>query len=165
MSNLEIVYNTLKAQKIPDPLAKLMTSQAQLESANFTSRVFKTNNNAFGYKYVKQKIATQGLPAPKNEGGYYANYKTVSDSALELANYVKRRFKEKRFPPLETITSARQYADLLTNVGYHTSTRDSYVKGVEYYFNRLKDIVIKQSTPLLSIALIIGIFFLINKKR
>jgi len=165
MSNLEIVYNTLKAQKIPDPLAKLMTSQAQLESANFTSRVFKTNNNAFGYKYVQQKIATQGLPAPKNEGGYYANYKTVSDSALELANYVKRRLKEKRFPPLETITSARQYADLLTNVGYHTSTRESYVKGVEYYFNKLKDIIIKQSTPLLSIAFIIGIFFLINKKR
>ena len=164
MSNLETVYNTLKAQKIPDPLAKLMTAQAQLESANFTSRVFLTNKNAFGYKYLKQKIASQGLPAPKNEGGYYANYKTVSDSALELANYVKRRLKEKRFPPLETITSARQYANLLKDVGYHTSTRESYIKGVEYYFNRLKDIVIKQS-PLLSIAFIIGIFFLINKKR
>jgi uncharacterized FlgJ-related protein len=165
MSNLEIIYNTLKAQNIPDPLAKIMASQAQLESANFTSNVFKTNKNAYGYKYVKQKIATQGLPAPKNEGGYYANYKNVSDSAIELANYVKRRYKEKRFPALETITSARQYAELLTNVGYHTSTRESYVKGVEYYYNKLKNLVIKNTTPLLSIAILISLFFLINKKR
>jgi uncharacterized FlgJ-related protein len=165
MSNLEIIYNTLKDQKIPDPLAKIMTSQAQLESANFTSNVFKTNKNAYGYKYVKQKIATQGLPAPKNEGGFYANYKSVSDSALELANYVKRREKEKKFPGLETITSARQYAELLTDVGYHTATRESYVKGVEYYYNKIKDLVIKNTTPLLSIAILIGVFFLINRKR
>lgn len=165
MSNLEIVYNTLINQKIPVTLAKLITSQAQFESANFTSRVFLENNNAFGYKYVKQKIATKGTPAPKNEGGYYAKYKNVSDSAIELANYAKRRAVEGKFPPLEQILNARQYANLLTDTGYHTSLRENYVKGVEYYFNRLKDIVIKQSTPLLSIAFIIGIFFLINKKR
>jgi hypothetical protein len=164
MSNIEIIYNTLKSQNIPDLLAKIMTSQAQLESANFTSNVFKINKNAYGYKYVRQKIATQGLPAPKNEGGYYANYKNVSDSAIELANYVKRRLKEKRFPPLETITSARQYAELLTDSGYHTSTRDSYVKGVEYYFNRLKDITIKNSTPLILIALFVSVFFLVKKR-
>ena len=43
-----IIYQTLIDQKIPAPLAKLITAQSQFESGNYKSRVFLTDNNAFG---------------------------------------------------------------------------------------------------------------------
>lgn len=151
-----IIYQTLIEQKIPAPLAKLITAQSQFESGNYKSRVFLTDNNAFGYKYVGQKIASKGLPSPKSEGDNYAHYASVKDSAIELSNWVKRRVKEKKFPALNKITTAEQYSGLLKASGYYTSAESNYTKGLKYYFEKLK---IASTLPVIALYIIAAFFF------
>ena len=155
-----VIYQTLLDQKIPAPLAKLITAQSQFESGNYKSRVFLTDNNAFGYKFVGQKIATKGLPSPKNEGDNYAHYDSVKDSAIEIANWVKRRVKEKRFPALNTITTAEQYSKLLKDTNYHTSAESNYTKGLKYYLDKLK---IGSTLPVIGLFILAAFFFLRRK--
>ena len=72
------IYNTAVQQGFNPIAAKLIVAQARFESADYTSNVFKKNNNTSGVKYIGQKNATQGTLSP--EGNYYAKYDTVQDS-------------------------------------------------------------------------------------
>ena len=158
----EIIYNALIGQNIPPLLAKIVTAQSQFESGNYKSKVFLTDNNAFGYKYVGQKIATQGLLSPASEGDHYAHYNSVQDSAIELANWLKRRRKEGKLPALETITSPGQYSKLIKAANYYGASESTYTKGITKIFNSLKiNPIIAGLTGLIIIA---AIFFLIKKK-
>jgi flagellum-specific peptidoglycan hydrolase FlgJ len=158
----EIIYNALIGQNIPPLLAKIVTAQSQFESGNFKSNVFLKDNNAFGYKYVGQKIATKGLPSPASEGDYYAHYNSVQDSAIELANWLKRRHKEGKLPPFDQITSPAQYSKLIKAANYYGASENTYTKGITKIFNSLKiNPVIGGLTGIIIIA---AIFFLIKKK-
>jgi uncharacterized FlgJ-related protein len=157
----EIIYNALIGQNIPPLLAKIVTAQSQFESGNYKSKVFLTDNNAFGYKYVGQKIATKGIPSPANEGDHYAHYNSVQDSAIELANWLKRRRKEGKLPALEAITTPAQYSKLIKAAGYYGASENTYTKGITKIFNSLK---IDSITGLTGLIIIAAIFFLIKKK-
>lgn len=129
----------IKAQAIADgmsaTLADLILAQAKHETGNFTSAVFKANNNLFGYKFVGQKIATRGTPAPANEGSnmFYAKYKTIEDSVKELTSWLKRRQAEGK-GNLNTITNAKQYATFLQSGSYFTDGISNYIKGLQRWF-------------------------------
>jgi len=157
----EIIYNALIGQNIPPLLAKIVTAQSQFESGNYKSKVFLTDNNAFGYKYVGQKIATQGLPSPAKEGDHYAHYNSVQDSAIELANWLKRRRKEGKLPALEAITTPAQYSKLIKAAGYYGASENTYTKGITRIFNSLK---IDPITGLTGLIIIAAIFFFIKRK-
>jgi hypothetical protein len=159
----QIIYDTLIGQKIPATLAKIVTAQAQFESGNFSSNVFKQDKNAFGYKYVGQKIATRGLAAPSKEGDNYARYATVQDSAIEIANWLKRRLKEKKLPPLEQITSPAQYSKLIKAAGYYGADESVYTKNLVKIFNALK--IGPVTGGITGVLLIAAIFFLIKNKN
>ena len=158
----EIIYNALIGQNIPPLLAKIVTAQSQFESGNYKSKVFLTDNNAFGYKYVGQKIATQGLSSPASEGDHYAHYNSVQDSAIELANWLKRRRKEGKLPALEAITSPAQYSKLIKAANYYGASENTYTKGITKIFNSLK--IGPVVTGLTGLIIIAAIFFLIKKK-
>lgn len=67
--------------KFPD----IVYSQARLETANFTSKVFRENNNLFGMK------ASSSRPTTSNEvEGGYAYYSTWKESVLDYAFYQSR---------------------------------------------------------------------------
>lgn len=126
---------------MPPNLAKLIVAQAKFESANFTSPVFKANNNFFGYKYVGQSIASKGSPAPKSEGDFYAKYKRIEDSIIELCNWIKRRVNEGIFPKdLTTIKTPGQYATLLKRKNYYGVSVPHYTKGLQRYFKAITGI-------------------------
>lgn len=98
-----------------DTVASLAVAQAKVESQNFTSKVFRTDNNAFGYKYVGQLGASQGLPVPSSETEngnpkYYAHYDTVYKSGDEMARWLIRNV-----PNYNTITTPLEYASALEN--------------------------------------------------
>jgi len=157
----EIIYNALIGQNIPPLLAKIVTAQSQFESGNYKSKVFLTDNNAFGYKYVGQKIATKGLASPAKEGDHYAHYNSVQDSAIELANWLKRRRKEGKLPALEAITTPAQYSKLIKAAGYYGASENTYTKGITKIFNSLK---IDPITGLTGLIIIAAIFFFIKRK-
>jgi len=160
MAFQEVIYQTLIDQKIPTTLAKIVTAQSQFESGNYTSNVFKTDNNAFGYKYVGQKIATRGLPSPASEGDNYAHYNNVADSAKEIANWLKRRLKEKKLPAFDQITSPSQYSKLIKQAGYYGANENTYTKGLNRYFEALKI----GGSSIAIIFVMIGLFFLVKNK-
>lgn len=92
----QIIYDTAIKQGFTPTAAKLIVGQARFESANYTSAVFKANNNTSGMKFVGQPLATRGTLAPANErsascrsGGecknsdHYAKFASVEDSAKD----------------------------------------------------------------------------------
>lgn len=132
-----IVYRTAIAEGMPHTLAELIVAQSKHESQNYTSNVFKKNNNLFGYKYVGQKGATKGSPAPSNEGlaGAYARYETIEGSVKELTGWIKRRQKEGSFPAdLTEIDSPEKYATLLRKSGYFGAPLSQYIAGLTRYY-------------------------------
>lgn len=132
-STEKIIFDTCRAEGLPVILSNLVTAQSKHESDDYTSNIFKTCNNCFGYKYVGQALATQGLKSPEND--YYAKYATVADSAKELARWILRRVKEKKFPAdLTTIKSPKQYAELLKACGYYGDNVKNYTAGITKFF-------------------------------
>ena len=159
MDNL--IYNTCREYKLPDLLCKLIVAQAKHETANYTSSIFKKNNNLFGYKWVGQSIATKGSPAPANEGDYYAKYKTAKDSVIEIIKWILRRQKEGKFPAdLSTIKTPGQYAELLKRSGYYGDKLSTYTNSLTKWLK-----TVSVSAVSITGILIIGIaaYFLIKK--
>ena len=85
----QIIYDTAIKQGFTPTAAKFVVGQARFESANYTSAVFKANNNTSGMKFIGQPLETRGTPAPANErtcnlncnSDYYAKFASVQDSA------------------------------------------------------------------------------------
>lgn len=92
----QIIYDTAIKQGFSPTAAKFVVGQARFESANYTSAVFKANNNTSGMKFIGQPLAKRGSLAPMNErsatcrsGGtcnnsdHYAKFGSVQDSATD----------------------------------------------------------------------------------
>lgn len=143
----QVIYNQLRTDNIPDPLSKLVTAQSGHETGGWTSNVYKTLNNAFGYGY---------------NGSTYKDYDSVEESAHEISLYLNRRVNEGSFPPLDQITDAGQYATLLKNAGYYSDNSDNYSAGISRWFNNNLQIAAG-----ISVAAVVGIglfvYFLLKK--
>ncbi len=100
-------------------------AQAKHESANFTSNVYKQNNNAFGMKVpsVRPFAGYQGTKAP--DGGYYAAYDNDTRSFDDLLKWM--RFTH--FPT--NLQSVEEYAQALKQRSYFTASLDSYTKALK----------------------------------
>ena len=60
----------------------IIYAQAKLESGNFNSKIFKTNNNLFGMKVAKKRPTTN-----KGEENGHAYYETWQESVVDYAFY------------------------------------------------------------------------------
>src|ERR1041385_5438982 len=83
-------------------LLRYIIAQAKVESANFTSNVYLTDNNMFGMKQNSRPYDTPGLVAP--DGGRYAHYKNDFDSIRDFVAYLAQT----NFPT--TVPGVEQYA-------------------------------------------------------
>lgn len=126
------VYQAGSVGGMPSSVASLLVAQAKHESANFTSSVFRNNNNLFGYKYVGQSGAMQGSISP--EGDYYAKYANVAASALEVVNWWKRRIKAGKIGGWHDIDTAEKYGYHLKANGYYGDSLKNYVTGLQRWF-------------------------------
>lgn len=149
-----IIYNAAISKGLTSYLAALMVAQAKLETALYTSKTFKENNNAFGYKRYKGSIYQSGSGRISTEGDAYASYSSLKNSALEVAAWIKRRYKN-----YQNITTPSEYAAQLKKDGYFGGSVSNYIKILEKYFSkiRLKNTLSFAAFALVSIALIIGI--------
>lgn len=73
---------------------EIILAQAKLESANYGSQVFKTNNNPFGMKCVYKRPTTQTCHSAQanTNYGYYRNWQTA---VLDRVLWDLYTFKEK----------------------------------------------------------------------
>jgi flagellum-specific peptidoglycan hydrolase FlgJ len=116
---------------VPERLAVLMVKQAKHETADFSSRVFLEDNNAFGYKYYSGSPYQTDKGRTSTEGDPYAHYATIEDSTREIIDWLYRRKREGKFPDLATITTEEQYAQLLKASGYYGDPVAVYLEGLK----------------------------------
>ena len=150
-----IIYQTAIKNGFKDATAKLIVAQARLESADYTSNVFKNNLNTSGMKYIGQPLATRGTLAPYNErsdsckrGGtcansdHYAKFKSVEDSAKDK---IERNYNKTIFgvPPseLKKATTAEEFSNVLKQrryYGFHDFSTPAGKQEAQNYANGLK---------------------------
>lgn len=147
----QLIYDAAIKGGFTPTSAKLVVAQARHETGNYTSNVFKKNNNLFGMKFVGQPLAERGTSAPKSEWGcggkcnsdFYSKYANVQDSVQDLIN---RNLKLTRngvtFEQLKNAPDSTTYATLLKKRGYYGATTTIYDKGLK---NALSKISIKVS--------------------
>ena len=113
----QVIYDTLRqSYGLPDTISKLITAQSGHETAGWTSNVYQTLNNCFGFGYT-------------GGGNYYA-YNSIEDSVSDLVNWLSNNA-----PGFQNITDADAYATALKNGGYYTDTESNYAAGIQNWFN------------------------------
>jgi len=133
-ANIETTIRDTAAQMgMPTNMQYLLVAQAKFETANFTSNVFKTNNNLYGYKRVAGAKYQIGLGLISPEGNNYADYATLEDSVKEVCAWIRRRQNEGKFPADLTTLNADSYAALLKPTWKFGITAESYANGLKRY--------------------------------
>ena len=124
------IYGQAVADGMPAILSTFIVAQARHETADYTSNVFTSCNNCFGYKWVGQALAT-GPCTGSPEGDSYAKYDSIEKSTHEITGWIKRRQAEGKFPAnLNTIVTPDQYATLLKQSGYYGDSLQTYLAGL-----------------------------------
>lgn len=172
------IYDTAKQQGFTESAAKLVVAQGRYESADYSSNVFKKNNNLFGMKFAGQPLAKRGTPAPASERScnlqcdrdYYSAYDSPAKSVEDL---LTRNYKLTRggvtFNDLATVKTPVEFAGKLKKRGYYGVTADQYARGLQSKLNRIKVIEFIQKNKSMLIfgagVLIIGAGLLILSKN
>jgi hypothetical protein len=121
-------FNAFSEDKLIDKLTELnvkfpyiVLAQSKLETGNYTSKIFKENNNLFGMREAKQRITT-AVGTEHNHAYYHSWHESVLDYAFYQCRY------------LSGINTEEQYFNYL---------RQSYAEDPSYV-NRLITIVTNQ---------------------
>ena len=142
----QLIYSQLIGYGFPDAFSKLVTAQSGHETNGWTSNVYLSDNNGFGYGYT---------------GSGYTSYDSVEDSVQDVAGYIQRKVDAGVFPDPSTITDPDQWAQLLKNADYYTDNESTYANGISRWFNDNLSTVVGISAGLIIFA-VIG-YFLLSK--
>lgn len=124
---------------LPVNLANLLVAQAKHETGNFTSNIFRTGNNAFGYSYDPRSIHQIGQGVIADNKVPSAKYASIANSTAEIVDWIYRRINEGKFPVnLDLIQTPDEYALLLKNAGYYQDTLENYLNGLKRFFTQHK---------------------------
>lgn len=108
-------------------LEPFILAQAKHESENFTSDVYRENNNPFGFKKAEKRnqVGELGTKAPEEEGGYYWHYPTDQEAFKDLILY----FNQVKFPT--KVNNSLEYATALKVRRYFTDSVYNYKRGID----------------------------------
>tara|TARA_R110002126_G_scaffold177758_1_gene326707 strand:+ start:755 stop:1333 length:579 start_codon:yes stop_codon:yes gene_type:complete len=116
----DALIELLKSCNIKYP--HIVLAQAKIESANFTSNIFKKNNNLFGMKQARVRVTTS--LGTKNNHSYYRDWiDCVYDYAMYQANVM---------------------CNIDTEDEYFTKLGDKYAED-STYVSTVKNVIIKQN--------------------
>ena len=146
------IYILATENGFTDVSARLIVAQARLESADYTSNVFKNNANMYGMKYIGQALATRGTLAPVNErsancrntgicqnSDHYAKYASATDSAKDVVNRLYSITKNGITPAqLKNAKTPIEFATLLKTRGYFGTTATQYATGLKSKLKKIK---------------------------
>ena len=117
-----IIYPLLLGAGFDSNQAKYILAQSAHETANFTSSIFKSNNNLFGMKHAGQRLSL-------GEKNGYADYKDIQTSVLDYAVYYAKHKYLRLYLSIDTFVQA------LKNHGYFEALTAEYLKGVRHFYN------------------------------
>lgn len=166
-ANHSTVYNTARNEGATDTFARLVVSQMVHESANFTSNVFKTDNNPLGMKMPSVRkspyIQRAGTLAPGNEGKTpYAHFASLADATRDLFHWL--RYNKINF---QNIRTPENYAQVLKSKGYYGDTQQNYTNALTRFFSQLSGVAFTGGGMAVVVFLVvsIGIFIYLTTKK
>lgn len=125
--HIDTILNTLNGV-VSDDIARYAASQAAFETANFSSDIFKQNNNMFGMKFAGQ------LNADGEKNGY-ADYKDYEHSIVDWAAWWLQK-RNYLFPLPYQINNLFDYVQFLQNHSYFEADLNTYYNGCLVYYNK-----------------------------
>jgi hypothetical protein len=138
------IYTWLRTNyALPDPISKIITAQSGHETNGWTSNVWFTYNNGFGYGY-------QG-------NGIYESFDFIQDSVDAVVGWLDRHV-----PGYENIQDPDTYAQALHDNGYYTDSEANYSAGISRWLNNNLQLVAGASVAVLVVAAVI-IYILLKK--
>ena len=162
------IYNAALGKGFTPTSAKFLVAQARHETDNYTSNVFKLNNNLFGMKFANQPLATKGSLAPSSEGGIYAKYNSPANSIKDQVDrYFVKTIGGITFEQLKASKTPLEYATNLKKRGYFTATIEEYASGIQRALLRIQvmDIVRKNYGKIILGLTLIGYSIYLYKKK
>lgn len=137
----KIAYDTFISEGVNSETAKILVAQMMHESKNFTSNVFKTDNNPMGMKVPKTRetlaIGPGKTKAPGKNGdiGSYAKFNSLEDAAKDLLLWHKANKID-----INNYNTPELYSEVLRSKNYMGQTEQAkniYIAGLR---NNLKTI-------------------------
>jgi uncharacterized FlgJ-related protein len=158
--NAQFFADLMSSTGVPRAAIPFVVAQIAHESANFTSNLLDTHNNASGVTYNAkwQKNAQRGEALPENPNVYYAKFNSIQDWAKAYYHIIKRKINN----PLEA-TDIEDYVTRLRSHNYFTDTVDNYLHGLNAWYNKYKGIVPSAGNAIVTLALLAGVFFLVRQ--
>lgn len=109
--------------------ARLLYSQlAQEAGSNGDSSEAKVDKNFGGITYYTGCPYPEGQSRPKNEGGSYVKFPSLSAFATMWAKIVSNNFKKMNLGKSATVAD---YSHAMKKAGYYTASESSYTAGME----------------------------------
>lgn len=108
-------------------LEQYIIAQAKHETANFTSNVYRVDNNMFGMKLAlrRPQNAKKGLASPEPEPyKYYARFESDSESMKDFIEWL--RFN--RFPT--NVANVDEYAQKMKDKGFYGDSVENYSRAL-----------------------------------
>lgn len=126
---------------IPFYAQKLIAAQAMHETGNFTSNVYRQNNNAFGMKIPNVRkspyILGAGTSAPASEGSTpYAKYSSVEDSVKDVLHLYA--YNGIRWGQLDSPTA---FGAWLKQKSYYGASQQAYSAALQRWMETMTDII------------------------
>jgi len=119
------VFFLLMSRGFAPRMAMYITAQAGHETGDFTSRIFKENNNCFGMKkaYVRKTMAT-------GEQYGHATYKDLKSCIEDFYLYYNS------FKYLKQYESLKAYVSAIKKRGYFEASESEYLAGCERFMQK-----------------------------
>lgn len=126
---------------LPPAMASFLVGQAANETGGFTSNFFLNNNNCFGYECYPPSPYQNGCSQGNADNGVQVgNYDSIQSSVYELIDWWHRRSQDGRGgcpSDLTEISTADQYAQILSDAGYYTSSESAYSANISAWITKL----------------------------
>jgi len=117
---LKAISRILKAQGLEFSMIRLLQAQAIHETGNFTSRLFKENNNVFGMKIPSIRKTLNVAPATET----FSQFVSIDDSIKDMLFYL-----DHFSIPLD-LADPFLYAQILKDKNYYEDPVEVYFKGL-----------------------------------
>lgn len=141
---------------VPAALAELLVAQSKHETGNYTSNLFRSYNNAFGYSFYSGSDYQTGPGSIADNGQPIAAYASVNDSTMEMVDWLYRRYRQGKIPALTSITTPEQYAAALKSANYYGDSYDNYLAGLKRF---IAPLAVVSGVGLLAAAVVLFILY------
>jgi len=125
MKQIFEIYDTLRSFGFSERLARYICCQAAHETGDFTSPIYRINNNLFGMKVPKLRETT----ALYEKNGH-AVYSTTKESVKDYYLYFKAQGL-----PLD-FNSPDLFVETLAQRNYFEANIEDYKKGLKYFLKK-----------------------------